>query len=63
MFVFLVLSPMKVTLWTHIYKMVGSYFFFLGQVEEIREYFQIANDFTPEEEAAVRAENKWADQA
>jgi S-phase kinase-associated protein 1 len=28
--------------------------------EEIREMFNIKNDFSPEEEAQVRAENKWA---
>ena len=27
--------------------------------EEIRKTFNIVNDFTPEEEAAVREENKW----
>merc|ERR1711964_55809 len=29
--------------------------------EEIRKQFNIQNDFTPEEEEAVRAENKWAE--
>jgi len=29
--------------------------------EEIRQKFNITNDFTPEEEEAVRAENKWAE--
>jgi len=29
--------------------------------EEIRRRFNIVNDFTPEEEEAVRAENKWAE--
>ena len=29
--------------------------------EEIRKQFNIQNDFTPEEEKAVRAENKWAE--
>jgi S-phase kinase-associated protein 1 len=29
-------------------------------VEEIRAIFGIVNDFTPEEEAAVIQENKWA---
>lgn len=29
--------------------------------EQIRKQFNIINDFTPEEEAAVRAENKWAE--
>eukprot|EP00808_Paulinella_micropora_P015907 g47039.t1 len=29
--------------------------------EQIRETFNIQNDFTPEEEEAVRAENKWAE--
>ncbi|CAN0922877.1 SKP1-like protein 4 [Linum grandiflorum] len=28
--------------------------------EEIRETFNIKNDFTPEEEAEVRRENQWA---
>lgn len=30
--------------------------------EEIRKTFNIVNDFTPEEEEAVRAENKWAEE-
>lgn len=30
--------------------------------EEIRRNFNIVNDFTPEEEAAVRAENAWMNQ-
>mmetsp|Transcript_6452 Transcript_6452/g.9686 ORF Transcript_6452/g.9686 Transcript_6452/m.9686 type:complete len:172 (+) Transcript_6452:20-535(+) len=30
--------------------------------EEIRETFNITNDFTPEEEARVREENKWCDE-
>merc|ERR1712167_132262 len=29
--------------------------------EQIRRRFNIQNDFTPEEEEAVRAENKWAE--
>jgi len=29
--------------------------------EQIRKQFNIQNDFTPEEEEAVRAENKWAE--
>jgi len=31
--------------------------------EQIRKAFNIANDFTPEEEEAVRAENKWAEES
>jgi len=31
--------------------------------EEIRKTFNIENDFTPEEEEAVRAENKWAEES
>jgi S-phase kinase-associated protein 1 len=31
--------------------------------EEIRKTFNIVNDFTPEEEEAVRAENKWAEES
>lgn len=29
--------------------------------EQIREQFNIENDFTPEEEARVREENKWCE--
>jgi S-phase kinase-associated protein 1 len=29
--------------------------------EQIRTNLNIPNDFTPEEEAAVKAENKWAE--
>ena len=31
--------------------------------EEIRKTFNIVNDFTPEEEAHVREENKWCEEA
>ena len=31
--------------------------------EEIRQTFNIVNDFTPEEEAQVRAENQWVEEA
>jgi S-phase kinase-associated protein 1 len=31
--------------------------------EEIRKQFHIVNDFTPEEEAQVREENKWVEEA
>lgn len=31
--------------------------------EEIRKCFNIVNDFTPEEEAHVREENKWCEEA
>jgi len=31
--------------------------------EQIRKTFNIQNDFTPEEEDAVRAENKWAEES
>ncbi|EEA07072.1 putative suppressor of kinetochore protein 1 [Cryptosporidium serpentis] len=32
------------------------------KAEEIRQIFNIQNDFTPEEEAAVREENKWCEE-
>jgi len=31
--------------------------------EQIRKQFNIVNDFTPEEEAQVREENKWCDES
>ena len=31
--------------------------------EEIREMFGIENDFTPEEEQAIKEENKWCEDA
>ena len=31
--------------------------------EEIRKTFNIINDFTPEEEAQIREENKWCEEA
>ncbi|KAL4506019.1 hypothetical protein ABPG72_013780 [Tetrahymena utriculariae] len=31
--------------------------------DEIRKTFNIPNDFTPEEEAQIREENKWAEEA
>lgn len=31
--------------------------------EEIRQTFNITNDFSPEEEAQVREENKWCEEA
>ena len=30
--------------------------------EQIRQTFNIVNDFSPEEEAKVREENKWCDE-
>ena len=32
-------------------------------VEQIRKEFNIVNDFTPEEEARVREENKWCEES
>lgn len=31
-------------------------------VEEMREYFGVENDFTPEEEEKIREENKWIEE-
>ena len=33
------------------------------KVEELRKLFHVKNDFTPEEEAKIRAENKWAEES
>ena len=33
------------------------------EVEEIRKYFNITNDFSPEEEAKIMEENKIAEQS
>ena len=33
------------------------------QFQEIRKQFNIVNDFTPEEEAQVREENRWCEDA
>ena len=32
-------------------------------VVEIRKYFNIENDFTPEEEAQIQEENRWAEES
>ena len=32
-------------------------------VQEIRDFFNIENDFTPEEEAQVMEENRWAEES
>ena len=32
-------------------------------IQEIRQFFQIENDFSPEEEAQVMEENKWAEES
>ena len=32
-------------------------------VQEIRQFFNIENDFTPEEEAQIMEENKWAEES
>jgi S-phase kinase-associated protein 1 len=32
-------------------------------IQEIRKFFNIENDFTPEEEAQIIEENKWAEEA
>jgi hypothetical protein len=47
---------------THLYGLL----FFVSltlQPEEIRATFNITNDFSPEEEAQVREENKWCEEA
>lgn len=31
-------------------------------VKELRKHFSLANDFTPEEEAKLIAENEWCDE-
>ena len=31
-------------------------------IQEIRDFFNIVNDFSPEEEAQVREENKWCEE-
>lgn len=32
-------------------------------IQEIRQFFQIENDFSPEEEAQVMEENRWAEES
>ena len=32
-------------------------------IEEIRKFFNIENDFTPEEEAQIMDENRWAEES
>ena len=32
-------------------------------IPEIRDYFHIENDFTPEEEAQIMDENRWAEES
>ena len=32
-------------------------------IPEIRKYFSIENDFTPEEEALIAEENRWAEES
>ena len=32
-------------------------------VQEIRDFFNIENDFTPEEEMQIMEENKWAEES
>ena len=32
-------------------------------IPEIRKFFSIENDFTPEEEAQIMEENKWAEES
>lgn len=32
-------------------------------VQEIRKFFNIENDFTPEEEQQIMEENKWAEES
>ena len=32
-------------------------------VKEIRQYFNIENDFTPEEEQQIQEENRWAEES
>ena len=32
-------------------------------VHEIRQFFNIENDFTPEEESQIMEENKWAEES
>jgi S-phase kinase-associated protein 1 len=50
----------------HICHLRSHTFFFpvsIIQPEEIRATFNITNDFSPEEEAQVREENKWCEEA
>ena len=32
-------------------------------IPEVRKFFSIVNDFTPEEEAQIMEENKWAEES